>query len=278
MACERREGSRLIVHTRSVDPALAGVGGGPSIGDLNATGIVLPAAPTTSQTRRYLASLCTIIVPEGKEAEIVSVKQLLTIGVDVKVEEDLAPYWHFELPVTDPVWRFVDGNVSWHLMSTQAESSASSRIQFTDVFPPAPPYIQSRGTMQSGILSRATILDGGYIPLNGGQPYGEPVAGLGYFSDMRWPWSAQDPSESLGIRVRGPRRIVLFASVHQTDPELRPNKPVLVEDSWLKPEDRFVLQNPEARYWRIGARMAVDMYDVAPRPAGRGVKKKDSCP
>lgn len=254
---------RITAFSQQVDPAMAGVGFGPAVGDRTYTGIVLPSDPTTDQTRRYLCRLCGVNIPKGYSGTLVSLKQLLTVGVAVKVEEDAAPSWVFELPVRDPVWHFADGNVSWHLMSVPSGSSARKR--FSDTIYGAP-FVQNRDGNGAAILARQTGIGappGSYRPLNGGKPYGMPVVGLGSFADMRWPWDTQD-SEALGIQVVGPCNLVLYASVHQTDPTRRTNKPVLVEDAWLRPEDKFVLQNPEARYWRIGGRMTVDLEPLPP--------------
>lgn len=259
---------RLTAFTSQVDPAMAGVGFGPAVGDTTYTGIVLPSDPTTTQSRRYLCRLCGIQIPNGYLGRIVSVKQLLTVGVAVKVEQDAAPSWIFELPVRDPTWHFADGNVSWHLMAVPPGTAAKK--SFSDTIYGAP-FSQSRDGTGSAILARSTGIaapPGSYRPLNGGKPYGQPVAGLGSFADMRWPWdAAQDPNEALDTEVLGPCNLVLFASVHQTDPARRTDKPVLVEDAWLRPEDKFVLQNPDARYWRIGGRMTVDLEPLPDRCA-----------
>lgn len=254
---------RITAFTKQVDPALMGVGFGPAIGDRTYTGIVLSSAPTVDQSHRYLCRLCGVSIPAGVRGTVVSIKQLLTIGVAAKVEQDEAPSWIFELPVTDPTWHFADGNVSWHLMRIKPGSTGRKRFMDTNYYAP---YTHSRDGVDSAILARATPAlaapFAGYVPLNGGLPYGDPVAGFGSFADMRWAWSAQDPNEALGIEVEGPCNLVLFASVHQTDPARRTNKPVLVEDSWLRPEDRFVLQNPDARYWRVGGRLVVDLEPI----------------
>lgn len=249
---------RITVTTSTqVDPAKALVGSSPFGGDMSNTGIVLPATPTPSQFRRYLSRLCGAGIDRDEVAFVRSIEQLLTIGAYELVgdpEEDPTRY-PLELEVTSPTWSFIDGNVSWHLRHVSPQDRAPRTLW--DDFPLAPPFIMDSQGTSAGILARIPV-DGAYLPLANGIPYGEPVADLGTFRDIRFPWNQR--FQDLSIEVPGPGTLVLFASVHQTNPDTRVQPNVAVDGTYLRREDRFVLNHPTARYWRVGARMILDVY------------------
>jgi len=219
---------------------------------MSSTGIVLPANPTVSQDSRYLCRLCAIELTEEEVAVVRSIHQLVTIGAYWEIEEDQYP---LEIPVTDPTWCFVDGNISWHFRRVRP-GTAPSRDRYSDVAF-APPYASDRNGQTTAILARDPTL-GGYIPLNSGQPYGDAIQSLGTFRDLRFPWSQRN--ENLDVSVEGLCQVVLYASVRQTDPDTRVQPPVAADGTYLRNEDRFVMAHETARYWRVGARMEVDVY------------------
>jgi hypothetical protein len=235
---------------------MALVGSSPFTGDMSNTGIVLPANPTPSQDRRYLCLTCGLQIPREEVAVVSSIEQLLTIGAFVDVgdpEEDPTQY-PLEIPVEDPTWSFVDGNVSWHLRRVTVTQAART---IYDDFLFFPPYSSNAIATTPSILTRVPTL-GAYQPLNAGQPFGDPVDDLGTFRDMRFPWSQRD--QNLNMVVSGPCYLMLYASVRQTDPDTRVQPPVTIDGTYLRREDRFLLNNPTARYWRVGARMIVDVF------------------
>jgi hypothetical protein len=247
---------RVVVGaTTQYDPDKALVGSSPFSGDQANTGIVLPASPTVAQNRRYLCRLFGMEVNEDEFVVVHAIHQLLTIGAmyDVGDEQDPTQYT-LEVPVTDPTWSFPDGNVSWHLR--QKNVAKNSRSLYTD-FPFVPPYSANRDGLTSAILARVPVA-GAYLPLNGGAPYGEPVSSLGTFKDIRFPWL--QVTADLKQRIDGPCQIVMYASVWQTDPDTRVQPPVVADGTYLRQEDRFVMNHDQARYWRIGGRMEVDVY------------------
>jgi hypothetical protein len=193
----------------------------------------------------------------GARCIVHSVRQLLTIGTEI--ESNTAGLTiPLELDVTSPTWHFVNGNVSWHLRFVNPKVQAFLRT-FPDVPPFTLPFASGQDGTTTAILARSQAP---YRALNEGVPYGEPVRGLGTFRDIRYPWTQSSEPAALGIEVLGPGDLVLFASVYQPDPELRPLPPVVLpapELAVLRPEDAFVLSYPNARYWRIGAEMVVDL-------------------
>jgi hypothetical protein len=245
---------RVIVSgTSQYDPAKALVGSSPFTGDMTSTGIVLPAAPTLSQARRYLARLFALEVAQDEFIIIEALHQLLTIGVLLDVGDELDPtQYPLELPVTDPTWNFIDGNVSWHLRRIEPQQYVSTT--YYDVPFPAP-FASDRTGMTSAILAR---IPAPYLPLNSGSPYGKPIGSLGTFRDIRYPWT--QVTANLKQRVDGPCQVVLYASIWQTNPDTRVQPPVEADGTYLRPEDRFVINHPQSRYWRIAGRMEVDVY------------------
>lgn len=252
--CARFE--RKILTAVQVDPANQYVGSSPSSGDYSATGIVLPAGPSSSIPTRYLTRLCGVRLNQGARCIIHSMRQLLTIGTEIESGSPGVTI-PLELDVTSPTWHFVNGNVSWHLRMVNPKVQAFLRT-FPDVPPFTTPFASGKDGTTSAILTRRQGPP--YRALNEGSPYGDPVRGLGTFRDIRFPWSLSTGSTALGIEVLGPGDLVLFASVYQPDPLLRPAPPPVLPDlSVLRPEDAFVLSHPDARYWRIGAEMVVDL-------------------
>lgn len=251
---------RQVVYTSQFDPALSFVGGSPFVGDIASTGIVLPATPTPDQVSRYLCRLCAASVAPNTRCIVRSIRQYLSIIGRVTGEHGV-PAWDFELPVRTPLWRFVDGNVSWHLRRvTEREPEELA----TDVILGFP-YSRTRRGLTAAILGR--IAAPGYIPLNAGIPYGQDLGSLGNFYDIRFPWEDFDQSDDLGIEVVGPCDLVLYASVYQTDPATRPPFPgsddlrnKLVEV--VAPEDAFLLRLANARYHRIAGAMLLDFCNL----------------
>lgn len=248
---------RLIVQaSTSIDPAKALVGSSPSAGDQSSVGIVLPANATPSQDRRYLCRLCGFEMSQDEYCVIRSVELLLTIGayLDVGDQQDPTQY-PLEIPVTDPSWSFPDGNVSWHMRRVRPGTTPASSYYSDFVF--NPPFASDRDGLTSAILARVPR-GAAYLPLNAGQPYGDPIGSLGTMRDLRFPWGQR--YQNLDERVDGLAQVVLFASVHQTDPDTRVQPPVAADGTYLRREDRFVMNHPTARYWRVCARMRADIF------------------
>jgi len=257
---------RVYFASTGPDPSMNFLGSSPYAGDVGATGIVLPPDPSTSEATRYLVRTAGFAVPPGSVARVVWIRQLVTIGTTVSVEQN-GPDYPIELPVVDPFWHFLDGDVSWHLRR-QPGYERPNREFFADTAI-ARPYSYTRDATGPAIVARLLPVSAGgpgYLALNGGVPYGAELAGLGTFRDLRYPWTTSIPPDTnLDIQVVGPCKVNLYASVYQTDPDRRPDPPVIIEGPWTRPEDSFVWRFPEARYWRVGAELAVDFCDSPER-------------
>lgn len=251
--CSRFE--RVIVTTTQVDPAFDFVGASPYSADRYGTGIVLLPATEISPGQRILCNLGGVRLGPNSRCIVQSVRQLLTIGY--KQPMDGGQTMVVEVPVRNANWHFVDGSVSWHLRRVNPK-----KLQFTNRFADTPfyppPYAEDAYGLTSSVLTRR--LNPGYVALNHGLPYGTDVAGLGTFRDIRYPFDLGSANMALGIEVLGPCDLKFFASVKQTDPETRPAPPAILPSlDGLIEEDRFVLTHPEARYWRIGCEMVLDI-------------------
>lgn len=249
---------RSIVSSAQYDPRRTVVGGSAAVGDLASTGIPVPAVATDGQRGRYLFRLCGVAVPNRMVCVVRHLRQLLYIGTDLETElGQPSEQWHIDIPVTDPLWSFPDGNVSWHLTQTSFFRPDTTLGNTTIGVP-----VSYRGdTLDSTLLYTSSTPDPTtYHPINGGMPFGKGVGGLGTFRDMRFPWTGD--VGYLGIQVAGPCNLVMYASVFQTDPDRRPNKPVGIETAGLRNEDLFVFNYPEARYTQVGGRMDVDLISM----------------
>lgn len=252
--CPRFE--RVIVTTTQVDPAFDFVGSSPYSADRYGTGIVLPPVSDTPDGHRLLCNLGGVKLGPNSRCIIQSVRQLLTVGYPQTM--DGGQTMIVEVPVRTANWHFVDGAVSWHLRRVNPKHLQFLQNRFPDNPTSFPPYAQDAYGLTSSILSRH--LPPSYAPLNGGLPYGTDVAGLGTFRDMRYPFDLGSANMALGIEVLGPCDLKFFASVKQTDPETRPAPPAILPSlDGLVDEDKFVLTHPEARYWRIGCELVLDI-------------------
>jgi hypothetical protein len=275
LASDPRWGSRNLIElaSQSFDPDRQAVGGSPYVGDMANLGIVVPAAPTTSQSNHYMMRHCGVQVPGGHEIVIHAIRQLATIRqvetIDTLIEIDgvgseqlpgsviLPVERPAELEVTSPGWSFVDGNISWHLKflgdreTAFFDSSGQTFGTSPDLY----------GTDSALCYSGAGPSP--YTAPNGGIPPGRPVPGYDTWRDMRFPWGSDDFNAH--IRVRGPGVVVLWSSVHQTDPVTRPVL-VVADPGALRPEDRFLATFQRARYGRVAGALIVETLPIPGQP------------
>jgi hypothetical protein len=102
-----------------------------------------------------------------------------------------------------------------------------------------------------------------YVPPNAGIPPGSPVEFLGTWRDMRYLWN--QTSWDLHIPLRGPGRLTMYCSVHQTDPDTR--CPIFVPATGivgLSPEDQFVsvyeAEELDVNYGYVAGSIVLDMF------------------
>jgi hypothetical protein len=233
---------------------LVGIGSSPFQGDAGTTGLIVPEAPTPDQTHRYLFRLAAIEVPPGAALWMRGLRLAVTIGADVPVPNQNCLYG-LELDVTSSFWAFQDGNVSFHFRTQPLRASGlltpTSLLPATDV------------GFENSLDSALLYLPGNlvpYVPPGAGQPPGYGIGSLGTIRDPnRFPWQ-NEQGHTVDIHISGPRTIALYASVHQTDPATRCVLPTVADTSALSPEDRFVLQYPQARYKRVAGAIIGELY------------------
>lgn len=263
-------GCRTLVElvSASVDSDLQGIGATPYPGDFSSTGVRVPAAATIDQSHRYLIRLCGAEVPAGKAMIVRGIRQAVTIREDyVKLSEVGIPVgtFVFEREVVSPWWRFMDGNVSFHLKWMQEVQSVRN------VFDPLqlPGTSPSMFGVDSALLYTPNPLGpfiGPYVPPGAGIPPGRDVDFLGTIRELRYPWSNTD--WDLNVPVVGPGVVVLWASVYQTNPTTRIAMPQLTPPApftdpvtcGLRPEDQFLLQHPQAIYGRVAGALLLDLF------------------
>lgn len=270
---DRPIAKRVVVYTQGLDPTKNFVGTGPEPGDLGFVGLLVPEDPTPDPRHRYLFRLVTVSVGEQFHARVVGIRQLLTICARVPTTErdqqeeplpkdDTRPTVLLERQVITPTWTFPDGNVSWHLRIVQPKAVPDSPA------PAVPPLGWSRDMYgyESALLSVRNPGVMAYYPPNNGVPPGDILMD---WKDMRYPWYARGAHENLELDAYGPCKIILYASIYQTNPETRiapelaPGSEMFTTDCGIEPEDRFWTAFPDtARYCRVGAELAVNFYPL----------------
>lgn len=243
----------LEIASAAQDSDLAGLGGSPYVGDMGSTGVRVPAAATAAtgvlaQQNRYLIRLCGVAVPTGSALIIHGIRQAATIRV--ALDENDEPVV-IEREITSPLWRFRDGNISWHLKKIQT------------LFGPAP----FDGAQAPGESTDMNALDSSllytpprapYRAPNLGKPPGKDISGLGTWRDMRFSWRRDGAYEDVNIYVRGGGSVVMYASVHQPDAGSRTW--VLPDVDGMRPEDRFISNFiPQAIYGRVAGALIVEL-------------------
>lgn len=264
-----RSGGKFEYSTVQIDPYLQGAAplGGDAFAGNVSTGIIIPPTISTNTSGRYLCLLAYASFQQGRRVRLVGLRQYLSIGASQTVDGAVT---YFEKQITSPLWRFPDGNVSWHVMALPPNTQ---RPAFLAGLPagvsgnvgnqiPGNAFVNAR---TPAILSLSSSTDGvgAYMPPNGGRPYGHPLtADLGNIHDVRFPWdSANAWHYSVDVPINPPCDVALYASVKQTSTAARtvpavPPSPVAGAPaagfSTLSPEDQFFLTFPAtAVYWRV---------------------------
>jgi hypothetical protein len=242
-------------------------------------GIRIPTLPTASTHGRYLFQLASFQLPEGIRAKIIGYRQSLSIGY-VQVPGG-SPIYPLEFPVVTPAWRFVDGDVTWHLRQLGALSNLGIPSSVLQTAVPQPSnsfayrYASSGG---SALLYEAATLPGSlyvdltaYTPPNGGKPWGVAVENGGDFNtfySLRTPHQTWGAWNALDIDVEGPNSWAFFASVYQTNPVTRGviSVPGTIISSGILPEEAFIINFSDIasgdksaiQYFRVGGSLVVE--------------------
>lgn len=246
----------IEVVSAAADEDFLAVGSTPWPGDYAGTALTVPSAPTTNQFDRYLFRLAAVEIPSGASIVVRGLRMAVELVAPYTTDAGTFPLY---LEQESPFWHFSDGNVSWHLRHQQN--------LFRNVFDPA----QAPGTsptLRGTQPARLYQLGGPAASPGSGIPPGVDVEGLGTMRDLRYPWKNTD--WTLEVPVGGPGIVALYCSVKQTNPETRPQTPVVAGDS-LRREDRFVLQTRQAgvevaRYGRVAGALLVEMFPCCKAP------------
>lgn len=232
---DNRRPGRWSVSTMGIDPYLQLIGGDPWQSP-SYTGLQVPAAATTSAQGRYLFQLARARLQPGECVRLVGMKQYVDLAAIYTVVD--GPSTVFTLPVTNPLWRFPDGNISWHvrIVTPGWRDTRSSTNTDSVIF---------RDSSSCALLYETL---GPYVPPNAGRPYGKPLpyGDLGNFHDLRYPWRDSQSERELDIPILGPADIVAYCSVWQSAGFYSTNggfasQLTTAQAAALLPEDRFAI-------------------------------------
>jgi hypothetical protein len=255
---ERRH--HFEIWSVGIDEQIQGVGGD-AFGGNAATGLRVPTLASTPEGR-YLFMLCGFGLGEGSRATIVGWRQLLTLGA-IATLGDSSGTMLIEQEVTSPVFRFPDGNVSWHLVKVGPELLESLVFGL-------PPFsgienLAWRMSQTPALLAETITLPAldkyyvdltAYVPPNLGHPYGDSIGQCKTIHDLRANWRDDHAWSALNIPVEGPGFFCLFASVKQTA-GVALTAPTNAQGT--SPEYQFISNYPSAIYWRVGGALSVEM-------------------
>ena len=226
----------------SSDPFGASIGSGP--------GLRVPSFVNDNDTR-YLFLRASRRLDIRQKTRVIGWRELVTIGINTaqSVSRPTAPgrpgapppssqSLPIEIEVTSPVFRFPDGNVSFHLVREPLQVPFTQRPltdaqNFLYVTSDTPALLYQTASFSAG-TDPITGAPGyymlnmdGYTPPSALRATWEPLAGLGNLHDLRTPYRDAHGWCSLNVEVDGGCNIRLYASVLQTDPNTRslPNIP-----------------------------------------------------
>lgn len=246
--------------------------GGDPFGGSTAVGMRVPTLALANADRalnRYLFTGCAYSIGEGAKARVLGYRQLVTIGqANVGAGEASTPRF-VEQEVLSPSWRFQDGNVWMGLR--QAGGPNWQGAATPSPVPGNPPRGTSfQSAMAPSLLYESITLPAGdtiypdltaYVPPNRGRPWGEPIQSGNDWLSLQTNWRTWGAWHSMDLEVEGPDTIAIFISVLQSNPETRQALavPGTFFPGGLSAEEQFLLNYPEAIYWRVGASMIVEL-------------------
>jgi hypothetical protein len=249
-------GRRFEVSTYGFDADLQLLSSDP-YGGAASLGLAVPATLPTDPAQRYLFLLAQAEFGPNVKGRVVGLRQYLEIGTYVDNQGGCS--YPLSLEVTSPRWRFIDGNVSWHLtrvdptLYRNEHPNDAEGLQFADSTTPA-------------LIFQVPPAD--YHGPNGGRPYGTAVdPQLSCFYDLRYPWN-NDDAQYLDDEFEGPCRIAFWASVLQTDPNARCTLalPGNVTTLMIPPEDAFVVNFPNSVYTRVAGSIIFETENMIELP------------
>lgn len=263
---------RIIeISSSGPDEYLQLIGGDP-FGGANAVGlrvptIALPAVPGTAKNR-YLFNACAFSLAEGAKARILGYRQLITIGnpnVGSGSPGD-APRF-IEQEVLSPTFRLPDGNVfmslrhaggpNWQGLPLQTPAPGLPPNGTSFLVGMAPSLLYEDITLPAGDIFYVDLT--AYTPPNGGRPWGTPIQSGNDWLSLQTNWRTWGAWHSLDIAIDGPDTFAIFISVLQGNPATRNHLATPTNSTGLPPEEQFLLNYPNAIYWRVGASLIVEV-------------------
>jgi hypothetical protein len=239
------------------------------------TGLVVPPTPTSANDdERYLFLLARESFRTGEQSpyhcgvRLVGIRQYAELVARVPartcpplstgVGPPTGATVTFRKEITSPLWHLPDGNISWHVMINNIVTRDTRNPANSDGF-------VYQDATSPALLYQAGLPSGvGYVPPNGGRPWGTPLAAsLGNIHELRYPWRSNQTEFELDIPIPTPCDVLLFASVRQADPALNPT--ICDEGggcsifSALSEEDRFMTAlNEFVQYGSIAGSLVFD--------------------
>ena len=231
-----------------------GLGSSPYTGDMSRTGIAVPLAPTVNQQHRYLFRLATMEVPSGAAAVILGVHTAQTLrtvleGTDGEGSSCFRP---LEILVREPFWQPPNGNISWHLRQWQLREHR----RLLTAGPTAAGFDIHVDGNDTALMFAETVSFAPYTPPFSGMPPGRAIGALGTWRDNR-DWEVHIP-------IFGPKKIGLWASVHQFDSLLICPTTAPTDLGAISQEDRFLYAfgstGTGVQYGRVAGAITVELW------------------
>lgn len=272
---------RFEIASSGIDESLQGFSSDP-YGSNPPTSYALrvpPAIDTSvlgnAQQPRYWFCLATRTF-QGKTT-IRGIRQLLTIGISAPLDESGLDY-PIRCNVTTPFWRFVDGNVSWHLVSEPVTMDTNTPA-------PTDTYNWQKGPVGKGsAMLYQSFTNAAVDPVTGAPllyfqgltaytppalavPRRTPIGNCGNLRSILYPWNNPTAWDSMCETLEGNLRVSLYASVLPSNPQTRlsPRLPTITATGYdlgyAVPEETFVAAFPVPEgpsptsapiYWDIG--------------------------
>ena len=275
---------RIEIPTTGTDEFLQVVGSDP-FGSESHVGLRVPALSTLALStlngspqwrNRYLFAAASYSIGEGSMGRIIGYRQMVTIGTTVNVGgEGPVALRAVEQEVLSPFWHFPDANLSFHLRrlgppdhqgfpkNTPGPSDARNFHWRTSTGPALLYETATLAPLGAGVDPFYVHLTG-YTPPNAGKPWGTPLSDghQGTFTDLRTQHRTHGAWHSLDIEGEGPDTITAFVSVAQTDPATRLALPASTPTFFaggLSVEEQFLLNYPDALYWRVEFSLIVEI-------------------
>lgn len=222
---------RFEVSTRGVDESLQGITSDP-YGSAPPTGFALriPPALSIAVQPRYEFCLATRVL-QGK-TRVRGIRQLLTVGINFPLGGGPLEY-PVRMNVQTPFWRFIDGNVSWHLVREPATVDSTKLVK-TDAQNWTHGVTGKGSAMLYDTFTNTNVdpVTGApilyfqnltaYTPPLVNADRRQPVAGCGNLRSILYPWNNPQAWDSIEEEIEGNCRISLYASLLQTNPLTRP--------------------------------------------------------